>query len=91
MKTNDQNLRNLLALSKTKAEVIIKPLQERNSLYKIIILFLLILNLVFGGLFSYYIHENHEFNTKYVKNFTYTINKFTKECANVKRSDVAVD
>ena len=91
MKTDDQNLRNLLALSKTKAEVIIKPLQERNSLYKLIILALLILNMFFGGLLSYYIHKNHEFNTKSVKSFTQTINKFTKECENVKRSDVTVD
>ncbi|MBR6515432.1 MAG: hypothetical protein IKT40_01105 [Bacilli bacterium] len=91
MTKDEQILKSLLALSKNKAEVIIKPLERVISIYKVIIFVLLGLNLLLCGLFAYYIDENHAYNLKNTKTLTYSINKFTKECDNAKRSDVEVD
>lgn len=91
MKNNEQNLRSLLALSKTKAEVLIKPMELLLRVYKTIIIILVCLNLFFGGLLGYYIKINHEYNQKITKNLTYSINKCTKRCGDVERSYVEVD
>jgi hypothetical protein len=91
MKKDEQLLKNLLSLSKNKAEMIIKPLERVISIYKVIIFVLLILNLLVCGLFAYYMDKNHTYNLKNTKTLTYTINKFTKECNNAERSYVKVD
>lgn len=91
MKKDEQMLKNLLTLSKNKAEMMIKPLERVILIYKIIIFTLLVLNLLICGLFAYYMDKNHTYNLKNTKTLTYTINKFTKECNNVKRSNVRMD
>lgn len=91
MKNTEKDFKKLIELNKVNAELLIRPLERVIPVYKITIYILVVLNILLSCLFSYYMHKNTEYNTKITKNFTYSINKITKECINVKRSDVGMD
>lgn len=91
MKNTEKDFKKLIELNKVNAELLVRPLERVIPVYKITIYILVVLNILLSCLFCYYIHKNTEYNTKITKNFTYSINKITKECINVKRSDVGMD